>query len=154
VSSIIRRRAAIATSTNNVVTNDTVAAPEPPPALAPDPVPDPRSLEPRTSEHAQEETIVTAAVLTNEGSTPINTPAQTLDRAVATPKVRASALTTSTESHPPAKAANAKAKQKAAPKQIARARPADPWFPGLWPNRSQNRKDNWIFPGNSEPLGK
>jgi hypothetical protein len=135
VRSIILRRAAIVTNTpvTNVVVDDTVAAPEPlkPPGLTPDLVPDTGSLEPRTSEHAKEETIVTAAVPTKEGSTPaINTPAQTLDRAVATPKVRASAVTTSTESRPPASTIAA-----AVPSRAARRRPQRKVSAPIWANR-------------------
>jgi hypothetical protein len=155
VSSIIRRRAAIAKSTNNVVANDAVAAPEPP-APVRDPGSDTGTSAPRQSGNAKDKTIVTATAPTKGNSAPAgNAPARPLDRALGAPKVQPSALTNATETRAPAKSANAKANKKAAPKQIAPARPADPWFPGFWPNLSQNRKDNWIFPaGNSEPSRK
>ena len=155
VSSIIRRRAAIAKSTNNVVANDAVAAPEPP-APVRDPGSDTGTSAPRQSGNAKDKTIVTATAPTKGNSAPAgNAPARPLDHALGAPKVQPSALTNATETRAPAKSANAKANKKAAPKQIAPARPADPWFPGFWPNLSQNRKDNWIFPaGNSEPSRK
>src|SRR4051812_21135296 len=66
IRSLIVKRAAIVTNTPvaKVVANDTVAAPEPqkaPAALAPDPLPDTRSIE-GSAAHSKEPAVVIAAV--------------------------------------------------------------------------------------------